>query len=364
MEEYNTLSLFSGAGGLDLGFKQQGFNIIAANEMDKNAGKTHERNFKETELIKGDIDTVFEEILKFKNTDIIIGGPPCQGFSIAGKMDYNDPRNKMVWKYLEVVKELKPRIFVIENVKALYSLDKWRPIREKIISDAYDMGYSCLPILLNAKDFGVSQSRYRVFFIGVKDSELDKDSILAYIDSLKEQPKTVRELFKTVDRIGMEGNPIDSTAKITFATNPILRKSPYAGMLFNGMGRPVNIDGIANTLPASMGGNKTPIIDNEALYNNKINYVEEYHSALMRQEKSKNGEAPSRLRRLSIKEAALIQSFPEDFKFEGPMSSVYRQIGNAVPPKLASVIGELVKAILEDRIEKSTFKIGQLNLFS
>ena len=141
-----------------------------------------------------------------------------------------------------------------------------------------------------------------------------------------------------------DDNPDTCTAKITFATHPIMRKSPYAGMYFNGQGRPIDVDGYANTLPASMGGNKTPFVDEEYLYGNATSdWVVDYHRGLM------DGtiipefkEAPERLRRITVKEAARIQTFPDDYIFEGSKESVRKQIGMAVPSKGAKVIFEAI----------------------
>ncbi len=121
-------------------------------------------------------------------------------------------------------------------------------------------------------------------------------------------------------------------------------------MIFNGMGRPLNIDEASNTLPASMGGNKTPIIDEEYLYGDaEENWVVEYHKGIMDKNIMPHFDiAPKRLRRLTINEAALIQTFPEDYKFKGSKSSIYRQIGNAVPCLLAQVVAEVIRQELKN----------------
>ena len=128
-----------------------------------------------------------------------------------------------------------------------------------------------------------------------------------------------------------------------------MRKSPYAGMYFNGQGRPINVDGYANTLPASMGGNKTPFVDEDYLYGDaSSDWVVDYHKGLL------DGtivpefkEAPARLRRITIKEAARIQSFPDDYVFCGNKGVVYTQIGNAVPCKMAEAVAKAVVAYME-----------------
>lgn len=341
-KDLKAVSLFSGAGGMDIGFKNAGINIVWANEIDKDAFETYKENNKETLMIeKGDIREQYKKLENVRDIDVVFGGPPCQGFSVAGKMDPNDERSTLIWTFMDVVKMVQPRAFVIENVKALAVLEKWEPIRQRIIKEANEMGYTCVPYVLNSIDFGIPQKRERVFFIGFKGKNIDLNTI---INSQKKKIKTVREAIGHLGPAGSEGNPKTCTAVITLAKKPVLRKSPYAGMLFNGIGRPLNLDDASTTLPASMGGNKTPIIDENLLYGDKkTDWVVEYHKAILDKViEPEYKEAPSVLRRLTIKEAALIQTFPEDYKFLGSKTSIYRQIGNAVPCELAEVVANAV----------------------
>ena len=201
------------------------------------------------------------------------------------------------------------------------------------------------PKIINAKDFGVPQSRERVFFVGVKSNL--KSITLKSLDKYKEDPPTLREAISHLGPAGCDTNQRICNAKVTLAAKPVMRKSPYAGMMFNGQGRPLNPDGWASTLPASMGGNRTPIIDEEHLYEYAKSWVEDYHKHL-----SKGGkpyemhDVPKRLRRLTIDEALLLQGFPPDYKFNGPPSKIYSQIGNAVPCKLAEVIASALYTTL------------------
>lgn len=342
---YTGLSLFSGAGGMDVGFKNAGVNILWANEIDKDACNTYETNHPESTLFRGDIRNAFQELKKYSGSiDILFGGPPCQGFSVAGKMDPNDERSTLIWTYLDVVRLIKPKAFVLENVSALAKLDKWSNVRAKMIQIANEMGYSCHPFLLNSANYGVPQKRERVFFIGIYNRNLDENIMSKRLSLLERKHKTIKETISHLGPAGSPTNPNTCTAKITLAASPVLRKSPYAGMIFNGMGRPLDINGISNTLPASMGGNKTPIVDEALLYGDaKDDWVVEYHRCLLEGKTSpKFAEAPSRLRRLTIKEAALIQTFPEDYIFQGSKSAIYRQIGNAVPCLLAQAVATAV----------------------
>lgn len=339
------LSLFSGAGGMDVGFKNAGVNVVWSNELDKDACNTYEANHPDSNLRRGDLREYLEELINYQNDiDILFGGPPCQGFSVAGKMDPNDERSQLIWTYLDAVEIVRPRAFVLENVAALGKLEKWQAVRERIFSRANELGYQCHHFILNSSEYGVPQKRERVFFIGFRDIDLDPAKIMLSFEQKKSKPKTIRETISHLGPAGSPTNPNTCTAKVTLALNPIMRKSPYAGMIFNGMGRPLNLEGVSNTLPASMGGNKTPIVDEALLHHNATdNWVEDFHKALMEKTITPEyKEAPSRLRRLTINEAALIQTFPENYIFIGSKSKIYTQIGNAVPCLLAETVAKTV----------------------
>lgn len=347
----NAVSLFSGAGGMDVGFKAAGFTVVAANEIDKSACMTFRANHPTTQLIEGDIDLHLSALGSFNNIDVVFGGPPCQGFSVAGKMNPDDPRSKLIFSFCSVVENLQPRAFVMENVKALACLEKFEGIRAALMARFKKAGYSVSMHVLNAKDFGVPQSRERVFFIGFKQAANISNTCF---DQYKKTAPILREILTPLGRPGSIKNQRICNAKVTIAAKPVMRKSPYAGMMFNGQGRPLNPDGWSNTLPASMGGNRTPIIDDDHLYNNQPSWIESYHNHLM-----SGGsplcikEAPPRLRRLTVDEAALIQTFPSDYNFVGTPSKVYAQIGNAVPCLLAKAVAEFLKKKLQHTSSKN-----------
>ena len=349
MKTINAVSLFSGAGGMDVGFERAGVNVLIANEIMPEAAQTYKANHPNSVIINDDINNVISSLTEYEGVDLVFGGPPCQGFSVAGKMNPYDDRSKLIFTFLDVVEKLRPKAFVMENVKALATLDKWSAIREKYLKRAESLGYICVPHILNATEFGVSQKRERVFFVGIRKDIEFSESIDTVIDRQKNKAPNIRALLKSLGRAGTKANPNTCTAKITFATHPIMRKSPYAGMYFNGQGRPIDVDGYANTLPASMGGNKTPFIDEDYLYGDaESDWVVEYHKGLVA------GtiipvfkEAPDRLRRITIKEAARIQSFPDDYVFCGNKGKIYTQIGNAVPCKLAEVVAKAVVQYLQ-----------------
>ncbi len=282
---YKAVSIFSGAGGMDYGMKQAGITTVVAVEIMKEAAQTYQANFPSTHLINDDINNVLDDLAQYRGqADIVFGGPPCQGFSVAGKMDPKDKRSQLIFTFLEVVKRVQPLAFIMENVKSLATLEKWTQIREKYFSKAEELGYKVSVVHARATDFGVPQKRERVFFIGIKENSdvLMQQNIEQILEKEKSQAKTVRETLLPLGRAGSQINPITCTAKITFATNPVMRKSPYAGMYFNGQGRPINVDEYANTLPASMGGNKTPFLDEEYLFGaTSEDWVVSYHKSLL-----------------------------------------------------------------------------------
>ncbi|MBY0232454.1 MAG: DNA cytosine methyltransferase, partial [Gemmataceae bacterium] len=270
--------------------------------------------------------------------DIVFGGPPCQGFSVAGKMDPDDPRSRLVWEFVRVVRDKSPRVFVMENVKALAVLAKWREVRDALLSEFARLGYAVEARVLDASDHGVPQQRERVFFIGIKEG--DPSSLFP---EAQEEKRSVREAFRILPACGEPGNAGICRAKIAPAVNPVLRKSPFAGMLFNGLGRPIDLDRPSLTLPASMGGNKTPIIDQLSLETGEEQWVVGYHAGLWAGGKP-CAEVPARLRRLTVEECAALQTFPTDYRFCGKQSSRYCQIGNAVPPLLAQAVAGRIMA--------------------
>lgn len=348
MIKLTAVSLFSGAGGLDVGFKRAGFQIVAANELDTTACKTYRVNHPETTLFEGDINYHIESFRTFEGVDIVFGGPPCQGFSVAGKMDVNDPRSQLIFSFANALDVIKPRAFIMENVKTLATLSKFQSVRDDLLKKFNELGYQVSIHILNAKDYGSAQSRERAFFIGTKqnDQHLRHELLQKY----KHPAVSVRSIIQHLGPAGSPTNPKVCNAKITIAKNPILRQSPYAGMLFNGQGRPINPDGWSSTLPASMGGNRTPIIDERHLYDNQGSWIETYHATLLKnQSKISNMKIPSFLRRLTVDETALLQGFPKDYIFIGSQSKVYTQIGNAVPCTLAESIACTVRDILKQK---------------
>ncbi|MFD0909514.1 DNA cytosine methyltransferase [Ruegeria arenilitoris] len=344
---FTAVSLFSGAGGMDEGFARSGFDVVFANDIDRDACETYRLNHSGAIHHGSLLDPEVGEMLAQHDVDLVFGGPPCQGFSVAGKMDPDDERSRLIHSFFDVVDSLQPKAFVCENVKALAFLNRWAGVRDALMKRGRKNHRVAL-VILNATDFGVPQIRERMFLVGLHRDVFNgtDDDLQSFIEeSLEEQrskPTTVAEIVRSLGRAGSETNPRVCAARITYARSPIMRKSPYAGMMFNGAGRPLPAQKWATTLPASMGGNKTPIIDEAEIFEGKPSFVEEYHRHLMNGGAPRTGYAPDRLRRLTVDECLAIQTFPPGYQMAGSRSAQYRQIGNAVPPMLAEAVANVV----------------------
>jgi DNA (cytosine-5)-methyltransferase 1 len=358
------VSLYSGAGGLDLGFARAGFTPVFANDIDPFAVQTYNRlhevrdpewaeaasRFRGHTAVSGDV-RVAGAALKEGMADLVIGGPPCQGFSVAGRMDPNDPRSRHVFDFLGLVARIKPQAFVMENVAALARNRRWADIIATLKETA-SLDYKVELVVLNASHWGVPQARERMFLIGVPQD--GADFVLPDAPTAK-VPPTVRDALAQLPPAGDEGNSSLCTASITLAKSPVLRRSPYAGMLFNGQGRVMNLDRPAPTLPATMGGNRTPIVDEGQLYRRSKPWIESYHERLFKHGMPVLPALPveAELRRITVEEAAAIQTFPHDVPWQGRQSAHYRQIGNAVPPRLAYHVASAVAEVLATNASES-----------
>lgn len=344
---YSAVSLYSGAGGLDLGFQRAGFDLRWAIDFDRHAVDTYNRNIAD-HAICGDV--LQHDPPAGIQPDVLIGGPPCQGFSVIGRMNPSDQRSQHVFHFLDVVEDLEPRAFVMENVKALAVNDRWADIRDGLRKRAKALGYRAEIFVLNASHYGVPQARERMFLIGYRDGQPTEPKA-----TTADRPPTVREALSVLPRVGQPGNDGVCTARVIPARFPVMRPSAYKGsLLFNGSGRPLFLDGVAKTLPASMGGNATPIIDQDELDHGATPWVVEYHARLLAN-KPVRTTTPKRMRRITVQEAAVLQTFPASWEFQGPQGARYRQIGNAVPPNLAH---EVAQAVLTHLVETDAVADG------
>lgn len=311
---YKIASLFSGAGGLDLGFKNAGFKLVWANDIFLEAAETYKKNLGK-HIVTVPIDQI--PSTDIPDVDGIIGGFPCQGFSLANtKRHTKDSRNKLYLEFVRVLKDKKPLFFIAENVKGILSLGEGK-IFKKILNDFSEAGYDVKHQLFNAADFGVPQTRQRVFLFGIRKDlginitafpPLPTHAPISKAEKLGLKPwVSISEALKGIPEPESENNLLNHSA-----SQYKLRFNGYIGH------RLINPDLPSPTITAR-GDERGGVVIH-------------HH--------------PKNHRRLTARETALIQSFPIDFEFVGAKTSAYRQIGNAVPPLLAKHIAESVRKTL------------------
>lgn len=303
------VSLFAGVGGLDLGFIRAGHEIVWANDFDKDAAATYRRNIG-NHIVCDDITEINSSDIP--DCDIVIGGFPCQGFSVANmKRAEQDKRNFMYQQLLRVIKDKNPKFFVAENVKGILSLGKGSVI-SMIMQDFDDAGYKVKYKVLNAADYGIPQKRERVIFIGARkdmDININFPTSTHINPGMLSSPALFDENLKPWVSVGDALDDIPEPEDAPEIPNHTYSKYK---LRFNGYLGHRRVD---PNKPA-------PTVTGRG--DNKGGVVVLHH--------------PSNLRRMSARELATVQSFPMDFIFEGAQSTVYRLIANAVPPILAEAI--------------------------
>jgi DNA (cytosine-5)-methyltransferase 1 len=320
----SAIDLFCGAGGLSLGLEEAGFKTVFAVDNDPDACQTYRSLFPNVVPSTGDIRDV--DFANWKGVDLVAGGPPCQPFSTGGHRRGRHDDRDLLPDFVRAVLAMRPQAFLLENVPGLAS-----PVHHKYLAEVLAPltadGYSIFgPYVINAADYGVPQSRRRLFIIGATEGQF------VLPDPGAGNPRAAGEVLTALPN----GTPNHS--KIVYAKTPDLRPNPYHGQLFNGGGRPIDLERPAPTILASAGGNKTHFIDCGG-------WVPPYHRHLMQGGKPRIGELPE-ARRLTVTECALLQSFSKPMTFCGARSSQYAQVGNAVPPRLAATLGEAVMTAL------------------
>lgn len=333
------IDLFAGAGGLSLGLARSGFATIAAAEMDSDALGTfaaaHLRYSPGIPLTLLDGDIKKHSFKSFKgDVALVAGGPPCQPYSFGGLRRGSDDLRDGLPQFLRAVREIQPDTFLMENVPGLASVSQ-RPLLTALLHDLTALKFTVDYRLIKAADFGVCQRRQRLVIVGTRSRKFEWPEPTHGASA--QLPWTPASALLAADRT--IGDP--NLSIVTYAKKPDLRPSPWDGHLWNGGGRAINPDGLAPTLLASMGGNKTPWLDGG-------NIVQEYHQHLLAGGAPRSGVVEG-ARRITAQEASLIQTFPADMPWVGRSSSRYRQIGNAVPPALARGLGAALFASLADR---------------
>lgn len=327
----NVLDLFSGPGGLSLGLQKAGADIHAAVELNRDAMSTYASHTANAIHFNTDIRSVDFSAFKGK-IDLIAGGPPCQPFSLGGLRKATSDARNMVPEYLRCIKVVRPYVFLMENVPGLTMSDA-KPYFEGVLQEMAELGYQLNWTILNSADFGIPQKRRRLFVLGCRDRVLD-------FPEPTHGPSCALPHPRSIDFIGNEPIGEVPASAVKFAKFPDLRASPYAGHVYNGGGRPIDPNGPCHTILASSGGYKTHWVDT-------LGFAVEYHAHLMAGGAPREGVVPGS-RRLTVEECAIIQAFPRDMEFSGSRSSQYTQVGDAVPPVLAAILGQKIREQLNE----------------
>ena len=325
------LSLFSGCGGLDLGFEKAGFDIPIANEFDKNIWKTFEVNHPQTKLLKEDIRKIDAKTLP-KDIDGIIGGPPCQSWSVAGSLKgIEDDRGKLFFEYIRILKSVQPKFFLAENVSGMLA-DRHSEAVKNIIKMFEECGYDVSLTLVNAKDYGVAQERKRVFYIGFrKDLNIKFDFPKGSTED-DNNKITLRDIIWD-----LQDSAVPAGEKNQHNPNAINNNEYFIGSyspIFMSRNRVKSWDEQAFTVQAS--GRQCQIHPQAPkmikVDKNDCRFVEGKENLY---------------RRMTIREVARVQGFPDNFKFVyNNTNDAYKMIGNAVPVNLAYEVACAIKKVL------------------
>lgn len=407
MSDFRVVSLFSGAGGMDLGFEKAGFDIVWANDFFKEAVESYKKNVSKN-VVYGDITKIDSSEIP-DNIDLVIGGFPCQGFSVANtKRSMKDERNFLYKEMLRVIKDKNPKFFVAENVKGLLSMEKGK-VFEMIKKDFESLGYKVDAKLLNAAEYGVPQARERLVIIGNRlGIENPFPTPTHWVDSKQykskkglKDPVTVKQTIGFLSDVKLSDYPItlENGSKIY---NHIAATNVYDK--FWGRKFEVNQADICDYLRywRDKSGYSTKKVDDhfgykytaghwfrkdnnsgsipkpsdwwelkkmfkfDDKYDEQVTTMVEKEIKFEQSLRITNWDRPSdtitatspeihvnKERRLSARECAMLQTFPMDYEFVGSLNTVYRQIGNAVPVKLAEQIASGIYKSLESNTKKT-----------
>lgn len=334
---FNFIDLFSGCGGLSHGLEMAGHNCLLGVDMDKDAIESFKANHKNAEGIVIDIAKLtkgkLEKLLGGQTVDMVVGGPPCQGFSTVGKGDAGDERNSLFKEFVRVVRITQPKVVLFENVTGILAKKNEKTLKN-IFSSFERLGYTMDAKVMSADEYKVPSKRRRTIIMGVKGA------LPQYPQPAKGQKITVSKIFKKLEgKKNIHNHEIDKAQLANELDRKRLKKIPAgAGIRYErdekaylpkslrydinwkeiseGRFRQTKLQRLPLNQPAPT------ILTSRSMY---------YH--------------PTEPRYLTVREAALCQSFPMSFVFKGSVTAQFRQIGNAVPPMLAKYLGEEIKKI-------------------
>ena len=338
--KYNVLDLFCGCGGLSLGFEEAGYNVLLGIDIWEDALKTYAYNHKHSKILCADMSTLrgedVKDVVGDNSVDVIIGGPPCQGFSIAGKRIVDDDRNKLYKGFVRMVEYFKPKAFVMENVPNILSIGDG-VVRESIINDFKNLGYTVENKVLTASDYGVPQNRRRAVFVGLMKGNFDFDipmvaEKVTTEEALSDLPEqSIEDGGKYLVESSSEYQKLMRTNSTGVFNHEVTQHNEQTVRIIS----MVPDGGNYKDLPQELQGtrkvhiawtrlnSKRPSITIDTGHRHHFHY--------------KWNRVPT------VRESARIQSFPDDFIFLCSKTSQYKQVGNAVPPLMAKAIAKQLK---------------------
>lgn len=378
-KEFHLIDLFSGAGGMSLGFTEfenkDGeaiFKSVWANDFNEDAAKTYSENFEDVCLHGDIVDLLNHSEVGIPKADVVIGGPPCQGYSLLNKDREVDPRKQLWRPYMDIVEESGAQVFVMENVRQLLSSAEIHDIKEV----ARDLGFEVVTAILCAADYGVPQKRYRAFVVGTKngsslantfppkkthfnpeDAATNGDLFDEYVD--KPQPwKTVRDAIGDLpEPVGTEFRDEPGPLDLHFGRNPTAKSEKRYRAVPPGGNRFDLEKNAPEITPDCWKRKKTGGTDLFGrLWWDRPSVT--IRTEFFKPEKGRYLH-PVQHRAITHREGARLQSFPDDFEFCGSKIEVARQIGNAVPPLLAKAIAGAVYKLLTRQNDKKSLKLNE-----
>lgn len=345
------LDLFSGCGGLSLGFKQAGFEIYGGIDNNPDAVNTYQNNFPESIAIKQDLDSIdFSEILKLlpdiEDVEVLIGGPPCQGFSSANRWTHetDDQRNRLFFAFVEFVDLIAPKVIVIENVPQIITRDNGYA-KDRIYEIFQTRGYKVNHEILNAVDYNVPQRRRRNFFVMTKGVDFNFDSVKKH-NNAPTVGESLSELYQLEPNKKMDIHELQIEPKTSYQKYLRSRKNKITNHEVRYPAKEVQER--ISYVPQGSNWRSVPEDLWPRVRNNR------HSSAYRRLHEDKpsctidtgnthsNYFHPVFNRLPTPREAARLQSFPDDFHFTGTRTPQYKQVGNAVPPLMAKALAETI----------------------
>ncbi len=365
------VDLFAGCGGFSQGFKRAGFESVLALEIDEWASETFTANHPGTKVITQDVRQVSASKLGLLAIDGVIGGPPCQGFSLSGNRDQKDPRNSLFMEFVRFVRELQPRFFVMENVLGLLSMKtrEHRPVVEIIAEEFSKSGYRLMNIVLNAADFGVPQSRQRVFFIGLRSdlpfnvfllNPMNANSVRAQVnlwDAISDLPNLKAGEGAEQQCYGMAPQNayqmLMRAGSNTIYNHVAMRHTPRIVERFKQISYGQSVKDVSPEHSQRKRGD-AGLVSGKVFAQNNMRPHPDRPCPTVAASFQSNFIHPHLHRNFTAREGARIQSFPDSYTFKGKRTTMswekslsqYQQIGNAVPPVLAEAIANTLKEYL------------------